>query len=132
MEPEIVIKSFPLIKFWKKGVLGSVIILLTVTLVYLITKSLIFTGIAFFLITIPSSGFFIPAYYFFYDTYLQKKELGHVIEMNYESFSSFSIGTSGVELVKRGKRKKMEQLFIPEEGLRLELKNFLKDKINEK
>ena len=88
-------------------------------------------GMVFFLITIPVSGFFIPVYYFFYDNHLKKKELGIVSEINYDRFGSFSVGTSGIELVKRGKRKKVEHIFIPEKKVRLKLEYFLKDKIHE-
>jgi hypothetical protein len=129
-KPLLTIKSFPLLRYWKKGIFGFSIILFTTIVVFLKTENVIFVVVSFFLLSIPVSSFFIPVRFEFFDDYYTKTELGKISKINYEIIKSFSVGKSGIEIVKKRKRNKFEHIFIEDNEIRLNLQNFLKSRIN--
>ncbi|MBF0360148.1 MAG: hypothetical protein HQK49_04015 [Oligoflexia bacterium] len=134
------VKSFPLIFYWKKGLLTILVVLLVAIFTYLVLKSLLYAIFAILVILLPVVNFIFPSRLKFYSTYVIKEQLLLKTELNYNDFDDIILledglffykeinnSKKGFSAFRNRSRNKSEYLYIFDNDLRNKIFNLIKE-----
>jgi hypothetical protein len=106
-----------------RGYFALLVISFVLVVSYAFLQSILFTILAFFVVTTPIMTFLFPAYYSFREDGFSRKQLWGVKELSYADYISHKILEDGVILIK--KRHKYDFIYLFDDAKKEELSSFI-------
>ncbi|MBF0300706.1 MAG: hypothetical protein HQK51_18475 [Oligoflexia bacterium] len=129
------VKSFPLLFYWKKGLLTIIVVLLITIFTFVVLKGLFYAILAALVVLLPLVNFIFPSRTIFHSDYAIKEQLLLKKTLNYNSFDDIVLLEDGIFFYKKEKgaisfvrKTRSEYIYIFDNNLKNTIFNFIKNK----
>lgn len=99
--PKYQVKSFPLIFYWKKGILTIAIVIFATFFAYFVLKGILYAILAALIILMPVVNFIFPSHTKFYNDYAEKEQILFKKKIIYSDFDDIVMLEDGILFYKK-------------------------------